>query len=140
MFSPTRDQARKVFFQVWAKYRAQRPLAGVETLVAQAIALHPEYQPMLEQPERYLERDYLPEYGDTNPFLHLSMHVALAEQLSIDQPFGIRAQFQRLLAKLGEEHAAVHVMMDCLAETIWQAQRSGATPDAAAYLDCLQRK
>lgn len=140
MFTPTRDEARQFFFDVWAKYRGGAPLEGIETLMAQAILLHPEYHDVLNRPDRFLERDYSPEFGDTNPFLHMGLHVALAEQLSIDQPVGIRAQFERLRVKLGDEHTALHAAMECLVETIWQAQRAGAGADPVAYLDCLKRR
>ena len=89
------------------------------------IALHPEYHALLEAPERHLDRDWRPESGDVNPFLHLSLHLAVAEQLAIDQPPGIRAQFERLRAARGDEHAALHAVLECLGEVMWQAQRHG---------------
>ena len=104
------------------------------------VMLHPEYHAVLEDRERYLDRDWKPEGGETNPFLHLSMHLAIGEQLSIDQPPGIRAAVQRLARKLDSEHEARHAVMDCLAEVIWQAQRNGVAFDNAAYLACLERK
>ena len=94
---------------------------------------------MLEQHDRHLARDWTPEQGETNPFLHLQMHIAVAEQLSIDQPPGIRAQFERLREARGDEHAALHALVECLGETLWQAQRGGGPPDAATYLACLDR-
>ena len=104
------------------------------------IALHPEYHTLLEDPERHLERDYVPEAGAVNPFLHLSLHLAVAEQLAIDQPAGVRAHFERLRGLLGEEHAALHAVLECLGETLWQAQRLKAAPDERVYLDCLERR
>ena len=104
------------------------------------ILLHPEYHFVLDDPERYRDRDYLPESGDTNPFLHLSMHLAIEEQLSIDQPPGIKAEFARMAARLGERHAACHEVLECLAETLWRAQREHALPDTQAYLECLKRR
>lgn len=139
MFNPSRDQVRQFFFGVWDKYRAKRPLAGAETLALAIILDHPEYHAVLENPERYQDRDYLPEHGEINPFLHLSMHLALAEQLSIDQPPGIRDVLDRLAHKLGDRMAAEHAAIDCLAEMIWQAQRQGTAYDAKLYFDCLQR-
>ncbi|MGA8031548.1 MAG: DUF1841 family protein, partial [Casimicrobiaceae bacterium] len=106
---------------------------------AQLIAMHPEYHAMLETPDRHIGRDFLPEHGDVNPFLHLSLHLAVAEQLAIDQPPGIRAQFERIAAARGDPHAAAHAVLECLGEVIWQAQRSGSAPDGALYLDCLAR-
>ena len=95
---------------------------------------------LLEDPERHLERDYVPEAGAVNPFLHLSLHLAIAEQIAIDQPAGVRAHFERLRGLYGEEHAALHAVLECLGETLWQAQRLNAAPDERVYLDCLERQ
>jgi hypothetical protein len=137
MFDPSREQARQLFFGTWTKYRAGQPLEGLETTVLEVILLHPEYHELLSQPKRYAERDYTDE---TNPFLHMSLHLALEEQLSIDQPPGIARLFNALLAKKGERHAALHDALECLAETMWRAQRDQAPPDAQAYLECLSRR
>jgi hypothetical protein len=137
MFNPSRDQVRQFFFDVWAKYRAGQPLAGAEQPALDAVLAHPEYHAILDQPERYLDRDYLPEAGETNPFLHLSMHLAVAEQLSVDQPPGLRARYQRLLERRGDAMQAQHAVMECLAEMIWQVQRYQTAFDSAAYLRCL---
>jgi hypothetical protein len=140
MFTPSRDEARRFLVAAWAKHRAGAPLAGLEQLAARIIGEHPEYHAMLEDPERHVDRDYRPETGAMNPFLHLSLHLAAAEQLSIDQPPGIRAQFARLAAARGDEHAALHAVAECLGEVIWNAQRHGTPPDAALYLECLERQ
>jgi len=140
MFNPSRDEVRRFFSDTWGKYRRGEPLSGLEQTALQVILLHPEYQPVLEDPERSLERDFHPEDGQLNPFLHLSLHLAIEEQLSIDQPRGIRERFEQLIAKTGSEHDAKHVVLECLGETIWEAQRAGAPPDEQAYLECLGRK
>jgi hypothetical protein len=140
MFNPSREQVRQFFFGVWAKYRASQVLAGAEQIALEAILAHPEYHPMLDDPGRYLERDYPPELGETNPFLHLSMHLSIVEQISIDQPAGVRARYQQLLAQRGDVMQAQHEVMDCLGEMIWQSQRSGTTYDPLAYLQCLDAK
>jgi len=137
MFEPSRDQARAIFFDAWRKYRAGQPLGGIEGLALEVILKHPEYHEALEHPEQSAQRDY---GGELNPFLHMSLHVALEEQLSIDQPPGIAARFQALLARYQDRHEALHQALECLAETMWRAQRDGAPPDAAAYLDCLTRR
>lgn len=137
MFDPSRDQVRDTFFETWRKYRAGEPVVGIETLALEAILAHPEYHEVLSQPERYRARDYTDEL---NPFLHLSLHVALAEQLSIDQPPGIVQCFDALLRRAGGRHAAMHEAIECLGETVWRAQRDRTPPDAAAYLECLARK
>ena len=140
MFNPSREQVRQFFFDVWTRYRAGQVLAGAEQIALEAILAHPEYHAMLDDPVRYLERDYPPELGETNPFLHLSMHVSIAEQVSIDQPAGVRAHYQQLRSQCGDAMRAQHEVMDCLAEMIWQAQRSGADYDPVAYLQCLDAK
>lgn len=140
MFNPSRDQVRQFFFDVWAKYRAGQPLAGAEQPALDAVLAHPEYHGILDQPERYQDRDYLPEAGETNPFLHLSMHLAIAEQLSVDQPPGIRERYQQLITLQGDEMDAQHAIMECLGEMIWQVQRHQTAFDSAAYLRCLDQQ
>ena len=139
MFNPSRDEARRFFFDAWRKQREGLLLTPLEAMAVDVALVHPEYHAILDDPDKNLDRDYLPEFGETNPFLHLSMHLAVNEQLSIDQPPGIRAAFDRLRAKLADEHAALHALVECLAETVWQAQRTGTAPDGSAYLDCLAR-
>lgn len=138
MFNPTRSQVRRFFADSWRKYRDGRPLEGLETVAAELLAMHPEYQAMVESDE--LERDFPPEDGQVNPWLHLSLHLAIAEQLSIDQPPGIRAEVERLSAANGERHAALHAALEALGETMWRAQRDGTPPDQFAYLDALRRR
>lgn len=140
MFTPSRDEARRFLIGAWAKFRAGEPLSALERTAASLIAMHPEYHAMIEDGERHLERDFAPEGGATNPFLHLSLHLAVAEQLAIDQPPGLRAEYQRLAAAHGDEHDALHAVLECLGETMWQAQRLGTGPDAEVYLGCLRRQ
>jgi hypothetical protein len=140
MFNPSRDQVRQFFFEAWAKFRAGQPLTDLEAIAAGHIGRHPEYHGILERPDRYQDRDWSPEMGETNPFLHLSMHLSISEQLSIDQPAGVKARYQALTDRLGDEHAAQHAVMDCLAEMIWQAQRYNLQPDGVAYLLCIEKK
>ena len=134
MFSPTREQVRDMFFEAWRKYRAGVPLVGIEALALDVILAHPEYQEMLSAPEHYRERDY----GDeANPFLHLSLHLAFEEQLSIDQPSGVVRRFRNLVTRFQDRHDALHQALECLAETVWRSQRENAPPDGNAYLECL---
>ena len=137
MFDPSREQVRDTFFDAWRKYHAGEPLVGIETIALDVILAHPEYHALLAAPERHRDRDYADE---PNPFLHMSLHVALEEQLSIDQPPGIAAAFERLIARAGDRHDALHEAIECLAETVWRAQRDHAPPDADAYLECLERR
>ncbi|WP_018410378.1 DUF1841 family protein [Methyloversatilis thermotolerans] len=139
MFTPSRDQARQFFIDTWAKRASGQPLTQMETLAINLIARHPEYHALLEQGERALTREFPPELGETNPFLHLSLHLAIEEQLAIDQPPGIRAAFEAQRTRLGDEHAALHRVLDCLGETIWRAQRERQPPDGAAYVACIRK-
>ncbi|HEV3008048.1 MAG TPA: DUF1841 family protein [Burkholderiales bacterium] len=134
MFNPSRAEVREMFFGAWRKYRAGQPLVGIEALALEVILLHPEYHEALAHPGRSRDKDY---FDESNPFLHMSLHVALEEQLSIDQPPGIASRFQALVSKFNDRHEALHHALECLAETVWRAQRDGAPPDAAAYLACL---
>ena len=140
MFSPSRDEARQFFFDTWRKYGSGEALSDLEKIALAVITLHPEYHALLVDTERNLDRDYAPEGGGINPFLHLSLHLALEEQLSIDQPRGLRAQFERIAAVSGSAHDAKHALLECLAETMWQAQRAGRPPDQALYLGCVESK
>jgi hypothetical protein len=136
VFNPSREQVRDTFFEAWRKYRAGEPLVGIEALAVEVALAHPEYHAILDQPERHRDRDY----SEANPFLHMSLHMALEEQLSIDQPPGVAARFAALVARHGERHAALHEAIECLAEMVWRSQRDAAPPDGAAYLDCLARR
>jgi len=140
MFDPSREQARDFFFETWRRYRAGEPLAAMERMTLEVMLAHAEYHPELDAPERYRELNYFPELGQTNPFLHMSMHLAIEEQLSIDQPAGIAARLATLARKRGDRHAALHDAMECLAEMVWRSQRDRAPPDAAAYLDCVEKR
>ncbi|HZP85398.1 MAG TPA: DUF1841 family protein [Burkholderiales bacterium] len=140
MFSPSREQVRALFFETWRRYLAGEALSPLETMALDAILLHPEYHAMLENPQRFLERDFTPEDGSLNPFLHLSLHLAVAEQLSIDQPPGICAEYERIARKRSDAHEAAHVVLECLGETLWEAQRLGRPPDSEGYLECLRQR
>jgi hypothetical protein len=140
MFNPSRSQAREFLFDLWAKHEAGAALTPLESMAIAIVLEHPEYHAFLGDRERYLERDWRPEGGETNPFLHLQMHLAIEEQLSIDQPPGIRAAVDALARKRGSMHDARHDVMECLAETLWNAQRHGAGFDNESYLDCVRRR
>ncbi len=140
LYQPSREQARRFFIDAWRKHRGGRPLEPLEALAVDQILLHPEYHAILEEGEANLDRDWLPGLGQTNPFLHLSLHLSIAEQLSIDQPPGIASHYAALLRRLADAHAAQHALMECLVETLWRAQRDCSPPDAAAYLACLRAR
>ena len=137
LLSRDRHQTREVFFRAWAKHCENLPLEGVEPLIVAVALRHPEYHALLGDPTRAEDRDYLPETA--NPFLHMAMHIAIEEQLALDQPRGIRAQYQRLRARMADEHAVQHRIMECLGEWLWRAGRDGTAPSETDYLSCLAR-
>lgn len=139
MFSSDRNQIRAFFRDAWHKHRSGAPVTAMEAIVIDVVAAHPEYQPLLENPDADLSRDYTPEGGATNPFLHMGLHIALREQLGADRPKALRPIYQQLLSKLGDAHAAEHQVIECIAETLAQAQRSGRPADDQQYVECLRR-
>ena len=139
MYKLSRHQSRQFFFDTWHKYNHQELLSDMEKIALSIILLHPEYHSILDDTERYQDKDYPPEMGNTNPFLHMSMHIAIKEQLSIDQPSGIRERFNRLQEKNKDEHETMHQIMECLAEMLWQAQRNQSAPDSSIYFECLDK-
>jgi len=137
-FIDDRNASRQFFLQVWEKYRQGRVLEPLEELVLGVILEHPEYHDYLEN-EELLMREFLPESGETNPFLHMGMHIAIREQVSTDRPAGIRQVHQKLSTKLGSSLEAEHLMLECLGETLWEAQRQRTLPDEARYLERLKK-
>lgn len=111
----------------------------LEQMVAQVVQQHPEYHPLLNDEQAHLDKDYTPEMGETNPFLHMSMHIAIAEQLSIDRPVGIKDLYHQLLGKYKEAHSVEHHIMECLGQMMWEAQRNQSMPDEQHYLECLRQ-
>ena len=140
MFNPNRDQARQFFIDTWAKFQRRDPLSPLEEKTAAIIRLHPEYHRVLDNPTSFISTDWRPEAGDINPFLHLGFHLAIQEQLDIDQPHGIREIHAQLAAKLDDPHAATHEILECLGETLWQSQRTGQALDGALYLQLLRQR
>lgn len=137
MFNPSREQVRQFFTEAWRKHRQEELLTPLEAMALDWMLEHPEYHSDLENPEAS-QRDYSVEEGRTNPFLHLSMHLAIAEQLSIDQPPGIRAAYQSLLAR-SDAHQAAHTIMEALGQVVWEAQRGGAPLNSERYLELIRR-
>jgi hypothetical protein len=126
--------------EAWRKQQQGVPITPLEHLAADLVRIHPEYHGLFDGGDEALAREWTAEQGEANPFLHLSLHLAVEEQLSIDQPVGLRGIFETLLARHGERHAALHEVLECLGETVWRAQRDRAPPDGAAYLECLRRR
>lgn len=140
MFQPSQEDVRRFFCAAAAKDRAAEVMTPMEAIAARWIARHPEYADDLADEAAALAKVYAVEDGRTNPFLHLSMHLSIEEQCSIDQPHGIRQAVELLAARRGSLHEAHHEVMECLGEMIWASQRSGLPPDGQAYLEAVRRR
>ncbi|HLL13004.1 MAG TPA: DUF1841 family protein [Rubrivivax sp.] len=140
MFQPSQADVRRFFCTIHAKQRGGMPLDAMELVAAPWIAEHPEYHPELTDAEAAVAAMYTVEEGRSNPFLHLSMHLSIQEQVAIDQPSGIRQAVELLAARRNSLHDAHHEVMECLGEMIWASQRSGLPPDGQAYIDCVRRR
>ena len=140
MFQPSQADVRRFFCGVYAKSRAGQPLEAIELLVSQWIDEHPEYHAALSDVDAALASMAHASETQDNPFLHLSMHLSISEQCSIDQPRGIRQAVELLTARRESLHQAHHEVMDCLGRMVWESQRAGRPPDGAAYIDCVQQR
>ncbi len=140
MFNPSQTDVRRFFCAVHAKSAAGEPMENLETLASQWLAEHPEYHADLADIDAALGKRYEGADGQTNPFLHLSMHLSISEQCSIDQPRGIRQAVELLAARRGSVHEAHHEAMECLGRMLWESQRSGTPPDGQQYVECVQRR
>jgi len=139
MFNPSQADVRRFFCSVYAKSRSAQPMDAIEILAGQWVAEHPEYHADLRDQDAAISRIYPEGSGQTNPFLHLSMHLSISEQCSIDQPRGIRQAVELLTHKRQSLHIAHHEAMDCLGTMLWESQRAGRPPDGQSYIDCVQR-
>lgn len=140
MFTPSQADVRNFFCAVYAKSQQNKPLEAIETIASQWMAEHPEYHGDFSDAAAALAKMYDIEGGKTNPFLHVSMHLSISEQCSIDQPRGIRQAVELLTAKRDSLHDAHHEAMECLGQMVWESQRAGRPPDGTAYIDCVQRR
>lgn len=140
MFQPSQHDVRRFFCETWRKQREGLPLTPMEAMAADWITEHPEYHADLADAEAAVAASYQVEDGRTNPFLHLAMHLSIAEQCGIDQPTGIRQAVSLLAARRNALHQAHHEVMECLGEMIWASQRSGLPPDGPAYIDAVRRR
>ena len=137
-FNPTLKEVREFFYHAWHKSLRNEPLAAIETIAVKWMRVHPEYHAILNAPIETLELEqFPPEAGQTNPFLHMSMHLSISEQVSINQPHGIRAAYEKLCQKYDDEHRASHQVMDSLGKILWQAQRDQREPDSQLYIDLV---
>jgi hypothetical protein len=139
IYGQDRNQLRRIWFEAWQNHQNKETLIPLHQELINIIKLHPEYHLMLDNPDNYLGKEYLPEFGETNPFLHMSMHQGIHEQLSSDRPNGIREVYTKLCKKIGDAHETEHAMMEGFAETLWQAQRTGTLPDENKYLERIKK-
>jgi len=140
LFSNDRTELRQIFFNAWQKQKQSLPLEPMEQIIVNVIKLHPEYHTFFDKSDSNINKDFSPEMGQVNPFLHLSMHISIHEQLSVNQPIGITDAFNQLLEKTKDPHEAEHILMDCLGEMIWKAQRENSAPDEKLYFQCIQKQ
>ena len=138
IYGQSRNELREFYVNAWRKRRAAEPLEPLEQLVAAVIERHPEYHALLESTDGITHREYTPEQGQTNPFLHMGMHLTLQEQVSTDRPVGITALYVNMLSRTGDAHKVEHGMMECLGETLWESQRNNTPPDEQLYLERLK--
>jgi hypothetical protein len=138
MISGDRNQMRQVFFEAWRKHQAGEAMEPLERMVSSVIAEHPEYHAMLNEQERFLGQEFHEQQGESNPFLHMAMHISLLEQISTDRPLGISELYRNLCERSGKTHTAEHMLMECLGRMLWEAQSANRMPDEQAYLDCIK--
>lgn len=137
IFGQDRRELRKMYAEAWRKAQEGRVLSPLEGQIAAVIEDHPEYQPVVAGGD--LEASYAPQNGRANPYLHMGLHLALRDQVATDRPPGIKAAFAALAARANSRLDAEHRAIDCLAETLWEAQRRNVAPDEQAYLEKLRR-
>ena len=143
MFGQDRNAMRQVFFDAWNKAQNKNilePITPMEVLIVGIIERHPEYHGVINNPEQNLDKDYDPAQGETNPFLHMAMHLAVTEQLNSQRPQSLTELYQQLIAKSGDSHQAEHHIMECLSETLWQAQKNQQDFSEILYLNCIKQK
>ena len=136
IFGQDRIELRKMYADAWQKHCNEQPMSPLEAQIAQVIVDHPEYHDAISVD---LDRDFAVEGGESNPFLHMGLHMGIREQVSTDHPGGVAAIYSRLANKSGDAHDAEHRMIDCLAETLWEAQSQNQAPDEAEYIARLRR-
>jgi hypothetical protein len=141
VFGPQRDPYRRQFIDAWHKAQSGASLTPLEQRIAAVVEQHPEYHRLLADADKALAKDWRPEDGETNPFLHMALHLALLEQLGADHPRGIRGLYDRAVRlRGGDAHGVEHRFIDCLAESMWRMQRDGREDDPRQYLDCARRQ
>ena len=139
IYSQDRRKLRQQYLDVWVKANNHQKLEPLEQLIADVIADHPEYHPLLSNADAAIDSEFYPEHGNTNPFLHMGMHIALREQVATDRPPGIANLTRKMLLKYRDSHLMEHEMMEALGQILWQAQKDNAQPDEKLYMELLQK-
>jgi hypothetical protein len=132
--SHTRDELRRTYSEAWHKHLNHAPLTPLEAMITDVIGAHPEYQAVVADADAALAYEPGGTGGVENPFLHMGLHLAIRDQVSIDRPPGVRELHRLLQDRYGDLHRAEHALMEALGETLWQAQRAGRPPDEGYYL------
>lgn len=138
LFENNREMLRKKYFDAWHKHVNKLPLEPLESQILDVILIHPEYHHLLSSTDSR-HQNYLPETGQTNPYLHMGLHLGLREQLQTDRPIGIKKIYLDLSKKFADPHQIEHRMMECLAQILWDAQHTHIPPDERIYLECLKK-
>jgi len=139
LYPNDRDALRRRYMEAWRRHNQALPLEPVDAQIADVVEWHPEYHALLNSAALAVEREWMPESGQTNPFLHMGMHLAIRDQVATDRPAGVAAVHAGLLRRVGDGHRVEHMMMECLGAALWQSQRTGLPPDEDAYLEALRR-
>jgi hypothetical protein len=128
-----------MYLDAWQKHQTGALLSPLEAMIAEIVAMHPEYHAMFEKGADALDKDFMPEQGESNPFMHMGMHIAIREQVTTDRPVGIATAYKKLLLRLQDPHEVEHQMMECLGQSLWEAQRNNTAPDETQYLRCVKK-
>ena len=139
MFGQDRNQLRQMYIDAWRKHQAGEVMQPLELMIADIVTMHPEYQDILGAGEDSLDKDFLLETGESNPFMHMGMHIAIREQISTDRPQGIVIAHKKLLFRLQDPHEVEHQIMECLGRMLWESQQNNTAPDEMDYLHCIQK-
>jgi len=138
LFTQDRTRTRQLFRSAWQKKINDEALEPLEKQIVSLLEEHPEYHKLLTGSENLLDHDFTAEDGSENPFLHLSLHLALREQVGTDRPAGIASITRSLLLKHGDGHTVEHMMIERLGLFLWEAQRQSRAPDEQGYLHSLR--
>lgn len=139
MLEADRQKLRQKYFDVWNRHIEKLPMEPLDIQICDLILAHPEYHTIFSQPDKYLDKDYLPEQGESNPFLHLSLHLGIREQISTNRPAGINTIYENLMSRYQDSHHVEHILMECMMAQLFEAQQKQQMPDEKNYLDALKK-